>query len=177
MHSGDKTLSAVGSQSNIPYQELFNAYKKILIVNSYNDDPITKELFRFYNSIVFHWEANGAHKAKTPCDDNEPYDSSGVEDAIRPRSVQTGGVPHYQDNNFNDSESEDRDLEPTTELPVPVCIEFTLISLNIHSLKGQNQKNTNPDQLRTAESSTSLPRSTSGSEIAAVVKRIGKQGE
>ena len=139
-------MSTVGSQSNIPYQELFNSYKKILIVNSYNNDPITEELFQYYNSIVFHWEANGTHKAKTPCDDNEPYYSSGVEDAIRPRSVRTGGVPPHQDNDLDDSL--DTDLEQATELPVPVCIEFTLLLLKRSLIESSIRKMQTQPNLR-----------------------------
>lgn len=77
-------MELVGSQSNIPYRELFDAYKNILITNSHNDDPITGELYRYYNRIVFHWEADGTHKVNPHNNsEDEPYYSSGVEDAIR----------------------------------------------------------------------------------------------
>lgn len=90
----------MGSESNIPYRELFDAYKNILITNSRNDDPITGELYRYYNSIVFYWEADWTRKSKAVHDDSEdePQYSSGVEDAIRPIPSQTVGAKQFQDN-------------------------------------------------------------------------------
>lgn len=94
-------MDFVGNESNIPYRELFDAYKNILITNSHNDDPITGELYRYYNSIVFHWEANGARKAGTPMheeNEDELYYSSGVEDAIRsPPSMDSQDDISYHD--------------------------------------------------------------------------------
>lgn len=94
-------MNPVGGESNIPYRELFDAYKNILITNSRNDDPITGKLYRYYNSIVFYWEADGTRKAKALHDDSEDelHYSSGVEDAIRPHpSSQTVRAVHFQNN-------------------------------------------------------------------------------
>ena len=80
----------VGRESNIAYQGLFNAYKQIIITNSYNKDKATRELFQFYNGIVFDWERDRKRKGKVSAFDNSLEDSeldvsSGVDAAIRPR--------------------------------------------------------------------------------------------
>lgn len=79
-------MNPVGNESNISYQDIFDAYKHILITNSYNNDGITGELFQYYNGIVFDWEADRKHKGKAPhanSGEDEPSISSGVDDAIR----------------------------------------------------------------------------------------------
>jgi hypothetical protein len=82
LHSNDSTLAQVGAKSKIPYQDLFDKYKAILITNMKNKDPITKELFAYYNDIVFGWKA-GKKATDLENRDQGESDSSGIEGAIR----------------------------------------------------------------------------------------------
>jgi hypothetical protein len=82
LHSKDSILAPLGAKSDIPYQDLFNKYKAILITNMKNGDKITEELFDYYNNIVFGWRSkkNVRSSEDTGKSDSE---SSGIEGAIR----------------------------------------------------------------------------------------------
>jgi hypothetical protein len=81
LHSNDSVLAPLGAKSNIPYQDLFDKYKTILVSNMKNHDKITEELFDYYNGIEFGWRDK--QKGSSDKDIGE-YDeeSSGIEGAI-----------------------------------------------------------------------------------------------
>ena len=70
------------AKSDIPYQDLFDKYKAILVTNMNNNDKVTEQLFDFYNNVVFGWR----NRMKGDSDDNvgeSDEESSGIEGAIR----------------------------------------------------------------------------------------------
>jgi hypothetical protein len=78
----------LGAKSDIPYQDLFNKYKAILVMNMKNQDKITEELFDFYNNIVFGWRTNNKPGPSGEVTGESDGESSGIEGAIR----QVGGL-------------------------------------------------------------------------------------
>lgn len=105
-------MNPIGNESNIPYQDIFDAYKNILITNSYNNDAHTGALFQYYNGIIFDWEADRKRKGKDNSLEDEPDISSGVDDAIRSRldAMDLDNVGNYG--------NPDVDLEETFEFQV-----------------------------------------------------------